>query len=56
MILHLLSVEGCIQKRLLRKRLMANPSTFYKAIKALERKGLVKELKLNHEKIICIDI
>jgi predicted transcriptional regulator len=41
---------------MLRERLMANPSTFYKAIRSLIKKGLVKELKLNHEKIVCIDI
>jgi DNA-binding MarR family transcriptional regulator len=53
-ILRLLLNERCIEKRQLREKLVANPSTFTRAVRALVKKGLVKEMKLNHKKIICI--
>jgi DNA-binding MarR family transcriptional regulator len=53
-ILQLLLSERCIEKRQLREKLVANPSTFTRAVKALVRKGLVKEMIINHKKIVCI--
>jgi DNA-binding MarR family transcriptional regulator len=53
-ILQLLLSERCIEKRQLREMLDANPSTFTRAVRALVKKGLVKEMKLNHKKIVCI--
>jgi DNA-binding MarR family transcriptional regulator len=53
-ILQLLLTERCIEKRQLRNKLDANPSAFTRAVKALVRKGLVKEIIINHKKIVCI--
>lgn len=55
-IIHILANEECILKKLLRKRLDANPKTFYKAVRALVKKQLVKEMKLEREKVICLNI
>jgi Fe2+ or Zn2+ uptake regulation protein len=52
----MLADENCIPKKLLRKKLDANPKTFYKAVRALVKKGLVKEIKLEQEKVICLNI
>jgi uncharacterized membrane protein len=48
--------EGCTSKSVLRKRIEASPPAFYKAVRALIRKGLIKEFKFDNEKIICVDI
>ena len=53
-ILQLLFSEICIEKRQLRNKLDANPSAFTRAVKALVKKQLVKEIVTNHKKIICI--
>jgi Fe2+ or Zn2+ uptake regulation protein len=55
-IIQMLADENCILKKLLRKKLDANPKTFYKAVRALVKKGLVKEIKLEREKVICLNI
>lgn len=56
LILHLVGHEGCTSKSVLRKRIEASPPAFYKAVRALIRKGLIKEFKFDNEKIICVDI
>jgi predicted transcriptional regulator len=53
-ILQLLLSERCVEKRQLREKLNANPSTFTRAVKALMKKQLVKEIVTNHKKIVCI--
>jgi DNA-binding MarR family transcriptional regulator len=53
-ILQLLLSERCIEKRQLREKLNANPSAFTRAVKALVKKELVKEIIINHKKIVCI--
>ena len=53
-ILRLLLTERCIEKRRMREMLNANPSAYTRAVKALVRKGLVKEITINHKKIVCI--
>ena len=53
-ILRALLNERCVEKRQLRNKLDANPSAFTRAVKALVRKGLVKEITINHKKIVCI--
>jgi uncharacterized membrane protein len=55
-IIHLLDAEGCIYKKDLQKRLAAHPISLHKAVKALERKGLVKIIKLNGKPIVCLNI
>lgn len=55
-IIRIIVNEPCIPKKLLRKKLDANPRTFYKAVRALVKKGLVKEMKLEREKVICLNI
>ncbi len=55
-IIHLLATERCIHKTDLKKKLKAHPISLHKAVKNLERKKLVKILKLDGKTIVCLNI
>jgi uncharacterized membrane protein len=55
-IIHLLDAEGCVYKKDLQRKLSAHPISLHKAVKSLEKKGLVKVLKLNGKSIVCLNI